>query len=208
MPSTTSTCESVSAPPPPYFSGKATPRKPNSPNCSTTWRGKMSSLSHAEECGLISRSAKSARVSRICRCSSLNSKFMGDYSVARLHVFVDPLHDVFGRSPRSEDLPDAERLELGRIFIRNDAAAENRDVAGAALRQQANDLGEERHVRSRQDAEADRVHVFLHGRFGDHLGCLMQSRVNHFEAAVAERACDNLRTAIVTVEARLRHQNA
>src|ERR1700730_3118549 len=185
MPSTTSTCESVSAPPPPYFSGNATPRKPNSPNCSTTWRGKTSSLSHAEEFGLISRSAKSARVSRICRCSSLSSKFIVD-SVARLHVFVDPLHDVFGRSPRCEDLPDAERLELGRILVGNDAAAENRDVAGAALGQQADDLGKECHVSARQDAEADRVHVFLHGRFSDHLGRLMQSRVNHFEAAIAE----------------------
>src|SRR6202011_3937698 len=126
MPSTTSTCESVSAAPPPYFSGKATPRKPNSPNCSTTWRGKMSSLSHAEEFGLISRSAKSARVSRICRCSSLNSKFIGDYSAARLHVFAYPLHDVFSRSPRCEDLPDAERLELVRILVGNDAAPEDR----------------------------------------------------------------------------------
>src|ERR1700693_3638542 len=104
MPSTTSTCESVSAPPPPYCPGKATPRKPNSPNCSTTWRGKFASLSHADELGLISRSAKSASVSRICRCSSLSSKFIGHYSVARLHVFAHPLHNVFGGRTGREDL--------------------------------------------------------------------------------------------------------
>ncbi len=75
-PSTTSTCESVSAPPPPNFSGNATPRKPSCPSCSTIWRGNVSSLSHLVECGLISRSAKSVRVSRMRRCSSVRSKSM------------------------------------------------------------------------------------------------------------------------------------
>ena len=52
------------------------------------------------------------------------------------------------------------------------------------------------------------VDVLLHGRLCDHFGRLMQSRVNDFEAAIAERARDNLCAAIMAVEARLRHQNA
>src|SRR5580704_3347050 len=208
IPSTTSSCESVSAPPPPYFSGNATPIKPRSPNCSTIWRGNVASLSQADACGLISRSAKSASVSRICRCSSLTSKFIAKYSVARLHVLAHPLHDILGRSARRKDLLDPKCLELARILVGDDAAAEDRNVARAALGQQANDLRKQRHVSARQNAQADRIDVLLHRRLRDHLGRLMQSRIDHFEAAVAQCARDDLRAAIVTVEARLRHQNA
>src|SRR5713226_9800567 len=112
-PSTTSTCESVSAPPPPYFSGNATPRKPSSPSFSTTWRGKVSSLSHLAEYGLISCSANSASVSRIWRCSSLSSKSIGSlfaFLLARMNVTVHPLHDVLGRRAGREDLLDAHLL--------------------------------------------------------------------------------------------------
>ena len=53
----------------------------------------------------------------------------------------------------------------------------------------------------------DRIDVFLHGSLRNHLGGLMQSRVNNFEAAVAQRTRDDLRAAVVPVEARLRYQN-
>ena len=65
------------------------------------------------------------------------------------------------------------------------------------------DAREERHVRAAQDRQADDVDVFLHGGGRDHLRRLMQSGINDFHARVAERGGDDLRAAIVTVEAGL-----
>src|ERR1700691_1325667 len=183
IPSTTSICESVSAPPPPYSSGKATPRKPSSPSWATIWRGKVSSLSQRAACGLISRSANSASVVRICCCSSVRSKFIDDYprgrslarlvycladyrrqrSLARLDLLAHPLDDILGRGAGRKDLAHTERFELGRVLVGNDSAAEHRDVAGALFLEQPDHFGEQRHMRARQDTQADRVDVLLHG---------------------------------------------
>src|SRR5208282_5696561 len=136
-PSTTSTCERVSAPPPPHFSGNATPRNPSSPSFLKTSRGKISFLSHSVECGLISRSAKAVSVSRMRRCSSVISKFIripgSAASFAGVHVRMHPFDDVFGRCTRGEDLPHAHCLQFRHVFLGNDAAAENRNVVGALL---------------------------------------------------------------------------
>jgi hypothetical protein len=48
-----------------------------------------------------------------------------------MNVAVHPLHDVLGRRAGREDLLDAHLLELGRVFVGDDAAAEQRDVARA-----------------------------------------------------------------------------
>ena len=47
----------------------------------------------------------------------------------------------------------------------------------------------------------DRVHIFLHSGFGDHLGCLAQAGIDHFHAGVAQRARDDFGAAVVTVQA-------
>src|SRR5271156_6816781 len=158
-PSTTSTCERVSAPPPPHFSGNATPRNPSSPSFSIMWRGKVSSLSHLVAYGLISRSANVASVSRMRCCSSVRSKFMA--LLARLHVLAHPLDDVFCRCAGSEDLPHAQLLELGRIVVGNNSAAKNRHIRGAAILEQPHYLREQRHVRARENRQPDRIDVFL-----------------------------------------------
>ena len=46
------------------------------------------------------------------------------------------------------------------------------------------------------------------GRLGDHLGRLVQARVDHLEAGVAQRAGDDLGAAVVTVEAGLGDEDA
>ena len=51
---------------------------------------------------------------------------------------------------------------------------------------------------------ADRVHVLLDRRRDDHLGSLVQARVDHLEARVAQGARDDLRAAVVPVEAEFR----
>ena len=102
--------------------------------------------------------------------------------------------------------PDS-RSFLG-VFLGNDPAAKNRDVAGAALFQEPHHFREQRHVRARQDAQPDRVDVFLHRGLSDHLGRLMQSRVDHLEAPVAQCARDYLGATVMPVESGLRDQNS
>ena len=59
-----------------------------------------------------------------------------------------------------------------------------------------------------EDREADRVGVLLdHGR-GDLLGRLVQARVDDLHAGVAKRAGDDLRPAVVAVEAGLGDDDA
>src|SRR5205823_12205651 len=59
-----------------------------------------------------------------------------------------------------------------------------------------------------EDAQSDRIDVFLQRRLGDHLGRLANARVDDFEAGVAQRAGDDLGAAVVAIQARLGDQNA
>ena len=58
-----------------------------------------------------------------------------------------------------------------------------------------------------EDREADRVGVLLDGGLGDLLGRLVQARVDHLHAGVAQRASDDLRPAVVAVQAGLGDDN-
>ena len=69
-------------------------------------------------------------------------------------------------------------------------------------------VGEEHVVGAGEDREADGVDVFLHCRGNDLLRSLPQSRVDHFHSGIAERPGDDLRAAIVAVEAGLRDENS
>ena len=105
-----------------------------------------------------------------------------------------------GRSGR-EDLGHPHRLELGHVAVRDDAAAEHRDVGRVALPQQLQNLGEQRHVRAREHGQPDGVRVLLDGRLDDLLGRLVQAGVDDLDAGVAQRAGHDLRPAVVPVEA-------
>ena len=69
--------------------------------------------------------------------------------------------------------------------------------------QQLEHARKERHVRAAQDREADDVDVFLHRGGRDHLRRLVQPGVDDLHAGVAERGGDDLRAAVVAVEAGL-----
>ena len=74
--------------------------------------------------------------------------------------------------------------------------------------EQLDDPRHERHVRARQDRQADRVGVLLDDGLDDLLGRLVQARVDHLHAGVAQRARDDLRAAVVAVEAGLGDDDA
>jgi len=93
------------------------------------------------------------------------------------------------------------------VRLGDDAAAEHQDVVGPALLQGLDHGGEERVVRAAHDGEADRVDVFLNRRRCDHVGGLVQARVDDLEAGVTQRASDHLGAPVVPVEARLGDQD-
>ena len=63
-------------------------------------------------------------------------------------------------------------------------------------------------MRARHDREADRVDRLLHRGRRDHLGRLVKAGVDDLVAGVGERAGDDLRAAIVAVEAGLGDEDA
>src|SRR5882672_4257540 len=72
--STTQATESVSSSDPPSSSGTVMPRRPSSPRCPTTSRGKRSSRSHSCACGFTSRTQKSRTIPTSLRWLSFSSK--------------------------------------------------------------------------------------------------------------------------------------
>ena len=69
--------------------------------------------------------------------------------------------------------------------------------------QQLRDARHERHVRARQDRQADHVDVLLERGRGDHLGRLAKAGVDDFEALVAQPAREHLGAAVVAVQSGL-----
>ena len=105
--------------------------------------------------------------------------------------------------PGAEQLADSLLLERVHVLARDDAAAGDEDVVAALLVEQLADPRKQRHVGAAKYRQADDIDVFLHGGGGDHLGRLMETRVDDFHPRVAERGRDDFRAAIVAVEAGL-----
>jgi hypothetical protein len=100
----------------------------------------------------------------------------------------------------AEQPADAVLRQRVHVLGRDDAATRQQLVVDAALAHQLVHLGEQRHVRPRQDRQRDDVDVLLHRGFDDLLGGLVESRVDHFHARIAQRGRDDLGAAVVTVE--------
>ncbi len=64
------------------------------------------------------------------------------------------------------------------------------------------------HVGARQDRQANDVGVFLEGATDDLLRRLTQTGVDHLHTRVTQRACNDLGTAVVTVQPRLCNENS
>src|SRR5690606_34804353 len=129
-------------------------------------------------------------------------------STLLLHVFVDELHDVLGVRPGAKDGLEAQVLECLGVLFGDDAATEEQDIIDAALLELFDDTREEFEMRAGENAETDDIDVFLEGGFGDHFGRLADAGVDHLAATVAQGAGDDLGTAIMAIEARLRDENA
>jgi len=74
--------------------------------------------------------------------------------------------------------------------------------------QLVDDLRDQRHVRAREQRQADRVGVFLQRRFRDLAGRLEQAGVDDLEAGVAQGPSDHLGAPIVSVQAGLGDHDA
>ena len=85
--------------------------------------------------------------------------------------------------------------------------AVTRTSSRPSLAEQLRDPRQERHVGARQDRQADDVDVLLERRGRDHLGCLAEAGVDDLEPLVAEAPREDLRAAIVAVEAGLGDQD-
>src|SRR5581483_4983459 len=125
-------------------------------------------------------------------------------SDGRADVLADEADDVLRRRAGREQLLDAHGLQRRDVLGRDDAAAEHRDVVGPLLPEQLEHALEEIVVGAREHAEADGVGVLLQRGGDDLLGRLVQARVDHLEARVAQRARDDLGAAVMAVEAGLR----
>ena len=104
---------------------------------------------------------------------------------------------------REQDAGDAELAQLLRVVVWDRAPDHHDDVLNAVLPQELEDARHQRHVRAGEDRDADGVCVLLDRGLDDLLGRLVKPGVDDLHAGVAQRAGDDLGTAIVPVEARL-----
>src|ERR1019366_10416240 len=95
-------------------------------------------------------------------------------------VVPHPFDDGVERRSWCEDPGDPGRPEAREIGVRDDAADEDGDVSGIALRELGDHGWTERVVSAAHDREADGIDVFLNGGRGNHLGRLMKTRVDDF----------------------------
>src|SRR5262249_4502416 len=105
-------------------------------------------------------------------------------------------------------LGHAQLLQLEDVGVGDDAAAEEDDVVHAAFLEAPDDLREDRHVRAREQAHSEDVHVFLHGRVDDLLRGAMQAGVDDVHARVTEAPRHDAHAAVVAVQPHLRQQDS
>src|SRR3990170_3991172 len=118
-------------------------------------------------------------------------------------VLSYPLHDVQRRGPGAEYPLEPQLLQLRYVLVRYDPAAEENHVIHAALLQLLHHTREELQMRPREDREPDGVRVFLKRGLRYHLRRLADAGVHNLHAGVAQGARDNLRPAVVAIEAGL-----
>src|SRR6266480_1315040 len=94
------------------------------------------------------------------------------------------------RRPRAEHDLDAGLLELGDVFLRNDPAARDEDVARLPFLEELHDLREQGHVSAAEAREADRVDVLLDRGLDNVLRRLPEPGVDDLHAGIAQRVAD------------------
>ena len=113
----------------------------------------------------------------------------------------DATHDlgqaeVLGREHRSDAHPSQRR----GVAIGDDATDDDRQVTGAGCPETFQHLGNQLHVRARQDRKPDTVNVFGHRGGNDLLRCEPDSLVDDLEAGVARPHRDLFGAVAVPVQ--------
>ena len=102
---------------------------------------------------------------------------------------------------------DALFDERPPVGVGDDTATEDENVAEIAGAQLVHHPREQGQVGPAEQRQPDRVDIFLQGRLGDLLGCLMKTGVDHLETVIAKRPGDRLGAAVVPVEPGLGDDN-
>ena len=116
---------------------------------------------------------------------------------------LDVGDDVRGPRARAEHLADADALQPRRVLLGDRAADEEQDVLAVVLAQHPAEVDRVLHVRAGEAREPEHRGVLLDHRAQDRLRRLEDARVDDLHPRVAQRAGDDLRAAVVAVEARL-----
>jgi len=111
--------------------------------------------------------------------------------------------DGIARGLAEADPERIDWLQLVGVVLRDRPAHDDEDVVRAVRAQAVHDPGHERHVRTREDRDADRVRVLLDRGLDDLLRRLVETRVDDLHAGVPQGPRDDLRAAVVTVQSGL-----
>src|SRR4051794_32764811 len=111
--------------------------------------------------------------------------------------------DFLERSTGLEYLCHPDVLEFPRIFVWNDAPDDHEDVSHLLFAQKFHDARHDCVMCSRQDGEPNYLNVLLQGSIDDHFRRLPETGVDYFHSSVTKSTSNNLRAAIVSIEARL-----
>ena len=129
-------------------------------------------------------------------------------------VGLDEIDHLAGETSHWEHAVDSQPAEGFNIAVGNGTADQQHHAAVAAIfcqplaLQRIDQAGDEPHVRSGQDADANDVHVFLGGGSGNLIGGYAHPQVHDLHASVAEGAGDDLDAAVVAVQTKFGEQNA
>src|SRR5262245_40834221 len=113
------------------------------------------------------------------------------------------LHHVGKRRAHREDPAHADGQQRRDVARRNDPAHDHLDLVRTLRAQSCQHASREGHVSSREDAEADDVHVLLNRLLHDLLGRALEPGVDDLYAGIAQRLGHDLGAAVVAVEPRL-----
>ncbi len=122
-------------------------------------------------------------------------------------VRPDISNNILSRSSRKENLRDALIFQDRNVLGRNYPTDKDKRIIHSVFAEKIDDPRAERFVGSAENRNANGINVLLQSRRGDHFRRLPQAGVNDLHPRIAECAGDDLRSAVVAVEARLSYQN-
>jgi len=98
-------------------------------------------------------------------------------------------------------------LKFVRILVWNDAPDDYENVSHLLLAQKFHNARHDRVVCPGQNGKSDHLDILLKGSIDDHFRCLPEARVDYFHSGVAKSTSNDLRAAVVSVEARLGNEH-